>query len=116
MSHKDGTAQTDHERLPCRCEVLLNGVRIHLSDLPNHPHDSRGALSYLHGGRGAYGYLMNVAVAGSALQKIIGLVKKDGEMRLRCAVETSVPGGLTVYGFNTGRYPCGPTIMLNWIG
>jgi hypothetical protein len=25
--------------------------------LPNHPHDARGALSYLRGNRGAYGYL-----------------------------------------------------------
>ena len=115
-SRKEGTAQTDHERIPSRCEVLINGVRIHLSDLPNHPYDSRGALSYLHGGRGAYGYLINVSVAGSALQKIVASARGEGELRLRCAVNSSVPGGLTVYGYNTGRYPCGPTIMLNWNG
>lgn len=115
-SRKEGTPQTDQVRLASRCEISLNGVRIHRSDLPDHPHDARGALSYLHGGRGAYGYFINVAVAGTALRKIITSAKDDGELRLRCAIHTSVPGGLTVYGYNTGRYPSGPTVLVNWNG
>ena len=115
-SRKEDIAQSDHERVPSRCEVSLNGICIHMSDLPNHPHDSRGALSYLHGGHGGYGYLINVAVAGSALLDVIAAARNDGELRLRCSVKSGLPGGLTVYGYNTGRYPCGPTIMLNWKG
>lgn len=115
-SHKEGTPQTDHEVLASRCDIFLNDVQIHRCDLPNHPHDSRGALSYLRGGRGAYGYSINVAVAGTALEKIIASAKLEGELRLRCAIHSSVPGGLTVYGYNAGRYPYGPTVLVNWNG
>ena len=40
----------------------IRTVPIYRAILPNHPHDARGALTYLRGGRGAYGYLCHVMI------------------------------------------------------
>ena len=53
-AHRAGSPQTDSFTHPTLLRVELNGVRIYEQVLPNHPHDARGALSYLRGGRGAY--------------------------------------------------------------
>jgi hypothetical protein len=96
--------------------VTLNGVPIINVTLPNHPHDSRGALSYLHGKRGAYGYLMKAVIEHEFLQRIAESVAADGVLRLRCAVPAEGPccGGLTVYGESSGRYPVAPTLVVEW--
>ncbi len=38
------------------------------------------------------------------------------ELRFRCAVprDAEFQGGLTVYGYDTGRFPIGPTIVIEW--
>ena len=81
--------------------------------LRDHPHDSRGALSYLVGGRGAYGYLITTTVEGEALQKIFSNIH-DGKIRIRCSVpETEIAvGGLTIYGTESGRYPLPLVLMV----
>lgn len=108
-----GNPQTDGQRQPTTCEITLNGVPVHRAVLPGHPHDTRGALSYLRGAKGAYGYLAHATAEGELLARI--RAAGDGTLRLRCAVpEDAVPQeGLTIYGPRSGRYPLGPTLLLD---
>jgi hypothetical protein len=96
--------------------VTLNGLPVLNPTLPNHPHDSRGVLSYLGGHRGAYGYLMKAVIEDGFLQRIAATVASDGILRLRCTVPDTGPfvGGLTVYGESSGRYPIAPTLVIEW--
>ena len=72
-SHRVDEPQTDEDIWPTTFLMTLNEVRIYEAILRNHPHDSRGGLSYLRGGKGAYGYLAHAIieyrpVAGGCLQ------------------------------------------------
>jgi Glycosyl hydrolases family 2, sugar binding domain/Glycosyl hydrolases family 2, TIM barrel domain/Glycosyl hydrolases family 2 len=115
-ARRPDTPQTGAHRHPTNFELLVNGLVVHRAMLPDHPHDTRGALSYLRGGRGAYGYLMRAAMEESLLQRIAEIATTDGALRLRCLVpETAAaPGGLTVYDFDCGRFPVGPTVVIEW--
>lgn len=110
------TPQTGAHRHPTNFELLVNGLVVHRAVLPDHPHDTRGALSYLRGGRGAYGYLMRAAIEEALLQRIAEIAANDGALRLRCAVPSDAisANGLTVYDFDCGRFPIGPTIVIEW--
>ncbi len=107
------TPQTDVHTWPTALEILLNGFPIYQGGLPNHPHDARGSLSYLRGGRGAYGYLTRATVEGDLLRRIAE-AGAGGHLRLRCAVpaETLTPGGLVIYGPECGRYPFGLSVIV----
>ena len=109
-------AQTDNHAFPTDFELQLNGLPVHRGILPNHPHDARGALSYLQGQPGDYGYLVKAAIEDDLLQRLAGTVTVDGEMRFRCAVPSdgAFHGGLTVHDFDSGRYPLGPTLIIEW--
>ncbi len=118
-ARREGTPQTGAHKHPTTFELLINDLRIHRGILPDHPHDSRGALSYLHdpkGGRGAYGYLIRGTIEDVLLQRVAELAARTGELRLRCAVprESEPCNGLTIYGFDTGRFPIGPTVIIEW--
>ncbi len=114
-SNRGNTAQTDTYAAPTTCELSLNGLVIHAGVLPNHPHDTRGALSYLDDRFGAYGYLLRSAVEGEFLTRLAQSVEGD-TLELRCAVpECAQPaGGLTIYGEAAGRYPVCPTLIIEW--
>jgi hypothetical protein len=114
-SRRSDTAQTDEDLFPTHLHLLLNGVRIHEGTLPNHPHDSRGVLSYLRGGRGAYGYLANATLERELLHTVASRMS-GGSLQLRFEVpqNATAQGGLTVYGSESGRYPLCPTIILEW--
>ena len=109
---REGTPQTDSFAQPTALRVLLNGVPVYRAILPNHPHDARGALSYLRHGRGAYGYLTHATVDGDLLKQVKAGMRGN-HVRLRCQVprEEQPQGGLTVYGRACGRYPIGPTLI-----
>lgn len=115
-SRRPGTQQTGAHRHPTTFELLINDLRVHRELLPDHPHDTRGALSYLRGGKGAYGYLMRATIEGALLQRVAERMAERGELRFRCAVprEATSVNGLTVYGHDCGRYPIGPTVILEW--
>ncbi|MHC1769899.1 MAG: hypothetical protein AB9869_37390 [Verrucomicrobiia bacterium] len=109
------TPQTDDDFFPTTLGITLNEVRVYQGLLKDHPHDSRGVLSYLRENRGAYGYLVNVRAEGDLLREIVNRVS-DGALRLRCAVPANTPvqGGLTIYGAECGRYPVCPTVIAEW--
>jgi hypothetical protein len=118
-ARREGTPQTGAYKQPTTFELLINGLRVHREILPDHPHDTRGALSYLRdpkGGRGAYGYLMRATIEDALLTRVAEAAQGGNELRFRCAVpEDSNPcGGLTVYGFDCGRFPIGPTVIVEW--
>ena len=46
-------------------------VPIYRAILPSHPHDARGALTYLRGGRGAYGYLCHATTECELLGEVV---------------------------------------------
>ena len=107
--------QTDDDVFPTTLRITVNGVRVYQGLLKNHPHDSRGVLSYLRENRGAYGYLINARAEGDLLRQIID-ASPDRQLRLRCAVpeDAQVRGGLTLYGAECGRYPICPTLIAEW--
>jgi hypothetical protein len=117
-SRRVDTPQTTNDKYPSALNVELNGVLINRQIIVNHPHDARGALSYLSGGkrgRGAYGYLISTAIEGDVLRQVADRVADNG-LRLRCAVpegELAV-GGLTLYDAQAGRYPIAILCILEW--
>lgn len=115
-ARRPDTPQTGAHRHPTNFELLVNGLVVHRAMLPDHPHDTRGALSYLRGGRGAYGYLMRAAMEENLLQRVAEIAAAEGALRLRCLVpeQAAAPGGLTVYDFDCGRFPIGPTLVIEW--
>jgi hypothetical protein len=113
-SRRNDTPQTDDDRFPSSFQILLNGVRVYESVLQNHPHDARGSLSYLRGGKGAYGYLAHATAEGDLLRQVAE--KSNGVVHLRCAVPQTAlaQNGLQIYGAECGRYPVCPTIVIEW--
>jgi hypothetical protein len=112
-SFRQGSPQTDSFAQPTAVKMLLNGVPVYHTILPNHPHDARGALSYLRGGRGAYGYLTHATIETALLKEVLERMKGN-HLRLRCLVprDEQPQGGLTIYGGSAGRYPIGPTLIV----
>jgi hypothetical protein len=114
-SHRVDYPQTDSDVHSTTLRMTLNGVRVYEGTLRNHPHDSRGVLSYLRGGVGGYGYLMHAFAEGELLAQVRE-GGNDGVLRLSCSVpkDALVAGGLTLYGAECGRFPVGPTVMIEW--
>ena len=112
-SRRFDTPQTSSDAYPTTLRVSFNDVPVMRQFLRDHPHDARGALSYLNGGKGAYGYLVTTTVEGEALQRIFANIQ-DRKIRVRCSVpETEIAvGGLTIYGTEAGRYPLPLMLMV----
>ena len=112
-SCRSDTPQTSLDLFPSTLRIKLNDVLIHSCALPDHPHDSRGVLSYLRGAVGAFGYLEQVVIEGDLLRRVKDAAE-HGHLRLRFEVPQDVPAhnGLTLYGPEGGRYPVGPSIVL----
>jgi hypothetical protein len=115
-ARRETIQQTSAHKHPTTFELLVNDLCVHRAVLPDHPHDSRGALSYLRGGFGAYGYLMRATLEDAALARAAEDIARTGELRFRCAVPPGAEpvGGLTVYGYDAGRFPIGPTVVIEW--
>lgn len=92
----------------------IRTVPIYRAILPNHPHDARGALTYLRGGRGAYGYLCHATIECELLGEVVKNLRGN-HLRLRFLVprDEQPQGGLTLYGDAAGRYPLGPTVIVD---
>ncbi|PTY00332.1 sugar-binding domain-containing protein [Opitutus sp. ER46] len=115
-ARREGTQQTSAHKHPSAFELHVNDLCVHRGVLPDHPHDTRGSLSYLRGGLGSYGYLMRVTLEDSALERAAAECATTGQLRFRCLVpiEAAPRGGLTVYGYDTGRFPIPPTVVVEW--
>ena len=113
-SRRADTPQTSLDLFPSTLQLSLNGVVVHTAALPDHPHDTRGVLSYLRGGVGAFGYLTEIVVEGALLERVRAAGGGAAHLRLRCEVPAGVPAanGLTLYGPECGRYPLGTSVTL----
>jgi hypothetical protein len=114
-SRRSDAPQTDNDVFPTTLQMFLNNVRVYRAPVRNHPHDSRGVLSYLRGGVGAYGYLAHASIEDELLQQV-AKGGADSVLALRCEVPADAParGGLTIYGAECGRYPLCPTVIVEW--
>jgi hypothetical protein len=113
-SRRIDSPQTDDDLFPTTLEISLNNIRIFEQILPNHPFDARGVLSYLRGGKGAYGYLAHATVEGDVIQQVARA--RNGPLVARFAVPPTslAQNGLQIYGAETGRFPICPSIVIEW--
>jgi hypothetical protein len=97
--------------------MKINDLPVHRAVLPNHPHDTRGALSYLNGQPGSHGYLMKAVCEEPLLSRLAASVAERGNLSFHCGVPENAAsqGGLTVYGCDAGRYPIGITVIIEWV-
>jgi hypothetical protein len=114
-SRRIDTPQTDDDIFPTTLQIFLNGIQVYGAFVRNHPHDARGALSYLRGGLGAYGYLAHAFAEDEQLQQIARHTLDDHlHLRLVVPADALAQGGLMVYGAECGRYPVCPTVIIEW--
>ena len=106
--------QTDTVKFPSLVRVRVAGESAGQFDLPDDSADHRGILSWHAQPRdrklreaGSFGYLVQATIPQSALRK--AAVAK--EIVIRLEVDSSLPGGLAIYGERFGRYPVDPTIV-----
>ncbi|MBM3498549.1 MAG: glycoside hydrolase family 2 [Armatimonadetes bacterium] len=105
-----GGRQTDADRWPSRVRISLAGVDLGEVELPDHPADSRGVLSHYYGFAGRYGELVRLEVPAERVPATLEALRGGAELRL--AVDADLPGGVSVYGSRSGRYPTGPCVVL----
>ena len=92
----------------------MRTVPIYHAILPNHPHDARGALTYLRGRRGCIRLPLprhdRTRAAWRSGEKFTG-----NHLRLRFLVprDEQPQGGLPLYGDAAGRYPLGPAVIVD---
>jgi hypothetical protein len=105
---------TDQRRFPSAVTVRVNGVVAGRYELADDPADHRGILSWHSQLKdkklreaGSYGYLVEVPVPRSALEKAAA----EGALVIRLEVDDALPGGLAIYGARFGRYPLDPTVV-----
>jgi predicted transcriptional regulator len=56
---------------------------------------------------GSYGYLIQATIAAEALKQ----AASEKALVVRLEVDSSLPGGLALYGERFGRYPVDPTLV-----
>lgn len=105
--------QTEPRKIPTDLTISINGVEVKTITIPDAPADSRGALSYINGLPGKYGFLMNVEVPG----RLMGTIKaasRGRKLTLAFKVKGSARNrnGLILFGCRTGRYPVDPCLIL----
>ncbi len=105
---------TDARRFPSAVTVRVNDVVAGREMLQDDPADHRGILSWHFQKRdrhlreaGSYGTLLRVTVPREALERAAA----RGELIIRLEVDSTLPGGLAIYGRHFGRYPVDPTVV-----
>ncbi len=109
-----GFRQTEPEKYPSEVTCSVNGVEVGTVTLPDSPADTRGALSYINGVPGKYGYLNRVRVDGEKVKAIQSKLT-DGALTIRYEVKANAKhtGGLVIYGERLGRYPVDPMVVIS---
>ncbi|MFQ5809568.1 MAG: glycoside hydrolase family 2 protein, partial [Armatimonadota bacterium] len=110
---RPGAPQTDPDKHPSEVTVSVNGVAIATEVLENDPCDARGALSYIHGLSGEYGYL----IGASTRRQTPEVLRSGGStgivvVRFEVKEDARHRGGLSIYGSRAGRYPTDPCVII----
>ena len=79
--------------------------------LPDCPADARGALSYIHGEPGTYGYLTRITIEGEQLAQICAAGLDTFTVRYAVKPDAENRGGFALYGNRRGRYPTAPHLI-----
>jgi len=109
-----GAHQTEPTKAPSDLTVKINGVNVKTATLPDAPADARGALSYINGLPGRYGYLHRVRVAGNTLAQIKQVLAGNRlTLRLEVNADAAHKGGVTLFGERVGRYPVAPHVVIS---
>ena len=105
---------TDAVTYPSAVRIMVQDEPAGTVDLPDDPADHQGILSWFSQKQdrhlneaGSYGYLVTTLLPRSALER----AEKEGRLTLRLEVDSSLPGGLAIYGSRFGRYPLDPTLV-----
>ena len=113
-SHMDGAPQTDWEKHPSDLKIMINDIELKTITLPSSPADTRGALSYINGIPGKYGFLIRIIADDLHLERFRNSFS-DNKLTIGYQVDLDAEnaGGLTIYGARAGRYPLGPYIIIS---
>jgi hypothetical protein len=113
-SNPNSYPMTDTQTFPSSVRVRTMDEVAGVWELPDDPADHRGILSWQSQPRdrhlreaGSYGYLMNVSVPATALDKAFAA----GQLVIRLEVDQALPGGVAIYGERFGRYPLDPSLI-----
>lgn len=113
--NRNAYPMTDEDRFPTRVRIRLNGIAAAVFDLPDDPADHRGILSWHSQLRdrflreaGTYGYLVDCPLPAAVLDS---LRRGARSLEIRLEVDSSLPGGLAVYGERFGRFPMDPSVV-----
>jgi hypothetical protein len=105
---------TDEDKTPSQIRIVINDVSVGSFILPDDPADHRGVLSWFSQKRdkrlreaGSYGYLISASIPKGVVKEAIS----DGNMKIRIEVDSSLPGGVAIYGKRFGRYPLDPSVI-----
>ena len=102
-----GARQTEPEQHPSDVTISINGVEIETVRILDCPADTRGALSYINGHPGIYGYLHKVKIDPSNV-----LNTRTLTIRYEVKADAEAKGGFALYGARIGRYPTGPHLLI----
>lgn len=111
--NRNAYPMTDTQYFPSAVRVRIAGQVVGTFDLPDDPADHRGILSWHSQKRdrflreaGSYGYLVSAPLPPSVLEA----AARQKQIVIRLEVDSSLPGGLAIYGERFGRYPLDPTL------
>ncbi len=106
--------QTDGRKFPGTVNIYLNGQGLEPIELADDPADARGVLSHLAGTHhGSYGFLVQGELMLAAVPGFVPRLRRHGEVRVVFEVpEGAKASGLSVYGERSGRFPLGPTLIV----
>lgn len=105
--------QTDARKWPSSIEISLNSNVVAREELEDDPADARGVLSHLaRVDHGSYGEL--VEGEGPIPDAVKEELANRGTLILRLAVPDNAehPGGLCLFGAETGQFPFDPTLII----
>ncbi len=108
-----GARQTEPEKYPTDVTISINGVEIETVTLPDCPADARGALSYIHGEPGTYGYLTRLTIEGEQLKQVRAKSVETLTLRYQVKSDAKHKGGFALYGSRRGRYPTAPHLIFS---
>lgn len=111
--NRNAYPMTDTQYFPSLVRIQVSGQPVGTFDLPDDPADHRGILSW-HSQKkdrflreaGSYGYLVSASLPPSVLKA----AAKQKQIVIRLEVDSSLAGGLAIYGDRFGRYPLDPTV------
>ncbi|MCI0512445.1 beta galactosidase jelly roll domain-containing protein [candidate division KSB1 bacterium] len=107
--------QTDATKHPTDVTIQINQQVIETVHYTDDPADSRGVLSHFYEiDPGSYGYLTRVRIPAEKLEALKRLWVQSGTIELifKVAADAQNPGGFSLYGELSGRYPLAPTVII----